>query len=183
MKNFFIVHALGKTGNDYWYPWLKNYIEKLGYKCYVPTLPGIEKMSYNTWEKEFAKVAKFLNKDSVVIGHSTGSIFLAHYLLKHKIYIDKFIGVVSFNEPNNSGQHEDWDEINKSFFVNNLNMLKNYACQRICFYSPTDIYDFKKLDDFANIVEAKKVIIQKAGHFTAVTGYGEKFNEILDYIL
>ena len=182
MKNYFIVHALNNVGNDYWYPWLKKQIEEKGSVCYLPTMPKIENTSYSSWAEEFDKIAKNLNKDSIVIGHSTGSIFLAHYIIEHKIYIDKFIGVVSFNEPNSNGEHEDWDEINKSFFVKNLEDLKQYCKERICFYSPSDIYDFNKLSRFAEIVDARKIIIKDAGHFTAATGYGEKFEEILPYI-
>lgn len=105
-----------------------------------------------------------------------------HYLVKHKIKIQKFIGVVSFNRVNNRDVNKEWDKINETFFIDNLEDLKIYAKERICFYSPTDIYDFNALDEFANKVNAKKVIIEKAGHFTAVSGYGEKFEEILKYI-
>ncbi|MBO7526986.1 MAG: alpha/beta hydrolase [Clostridia bacterium] len=182
MKNCIIVHALGNTANEYWYPWLKKQIEGKGFICYTPTMPGLDNMSYRTWANEMDKIKSEMNEDTVVIGHSTGSIFLAHYLIENNLKVSKYIGVVSFNEANHNGEHEDWDKINESFFVNNLEDLKKYAKERICFYSPTDIYDFKKLDDFANKVDAEKVIIQNAGHFTAVTGYGEKFEEILKYI-
>ena len=182
MKNYVIIHALGRTGHDYWYPWLKKEIENKGYICFVPTMPGLENMSYATWEKEFEKIVSYINNESVVIGHSTGSIFLAHYLIKHKLSVRKFIGVVSFNEPNFDESREDWDKINKTFFIPNLEDLKSFAKERICFYSPTDIYDFNKLNKFAEQVSAQKVIIQNGGHFTAASGYGEKFPEILKYI-
>ena len=74
------------------------------------------------------------------------------------------------------------ENINKSFFVKNLEDLKIYCKECICFYSPSDIYDFNKLDKFAETVNAKKIVIKDAGHFTATTGYGEKFKEILPYI-
>lgn len=182
MKNYFIIHAMGNKANDYCYPWLKEQINKQGFNCYVPTMPNLKNSSYEQWEKEFKKISNNLNKDSVVIGHSTGSIFLAHYIISNKINVKKFIGVVSFNEPDGQGIHDDLDKINMSFFINNLQDLKIYAEERVCFYSPTDLYDYNKLDDFANKVEAKKVIIQNAGHFTATTGYGKRFEEILKYL-
>ena len=148
----------------------------------MPTLPDVSNMSYDSWEKKFKSYAKNLNSESVVIAHSIGSIFLVHYLVKHKIKIQKFIGVVSFNRVNNRDVNKEWDKINETFFIDNLEDLKIYAKQRICFYSPTDIYDFNALEEFANKIDAKKVIIEKAGHFTAVSGYGEKFEEILKYI-
>lgn len=102
--------------------------------------------------------------------------------MQNKLHIAKYIGVVPFNECNVDSPHPDWEEINKTFFVPNLADFKNYADKIICFYSPTDIYDFNILDRFATTVEAEKVILQNAGHFTAVTGYGESFPEIVKYL-
>ncbi len=181
-NTYFIVHALGNNSTEYWYPFLKFEIEKMGSKCFTPNMPVLEQSSYETWEKEFDKLRAFINETSVVVGHSTGSIFLVHYLLKHNIKVSKFIGVVSFNRPNHNGQHEDWDKINQSFFVENLSKFKSIAKERICFYSPTDIYNFNYLDEFATEIDAQKVIIESGGHFTAASGYGDKFIEIVQYI-
>lgn len=150
--------------------------------CYTPTLPPIEKMSYSSWAKAFEPYKKYINEDSVFIGHSTGSIFIVRYLMDNHLKIAKFIGVVSFNECNINSPHPDWEEINSTFFVKNLSDFKNYAKERICFYSPTDIYDFGLLDKFATQIDAKKEIIQNAGHFTAVTGYDKEFKEIVKYL-
>lgn len=182
MKNYFVIHALGNTANDYWYKYVEDIVKQNGYDCYVPTLPPIEKMSYDSWAKAFDKYKKYINKDSVFVGHSTGSIFIVKYLMQNKLKIAKFIGVVSFNECNTNSPHPDWEEINKTFFVNNLSDFKSFAKERVCFYSPTDIYDFKLLDKFATEIDAKKIIIQNAGHFTAATGYDKEFKEIIQQL-
>ena len=182
MKNYFVIHALGNTADDYWYGYIKKTVESREGACYTPTLPPIENMSYSSWAKEFDKYKMYINEDSVMIGHSTGSIFIVKYLMENKLKIQKFIGVVSFNENNIDSPHPDWEEINKTFFVKNLEEFKNYAKERICFYSPTDIYDFKLLDKFATTIDAEKVIIEKAGHFTALTGYDKEFKEIVKYL-
>lgn len=182
MKNYFVIHALGNTSEDYWYNYIKTYVENMGYKCYTPTLPPVDKMSYASWRKAFDKYKHYINEDSVFIGHSTGSIFTVKYLMENGFKVSKFIGIVSFNECNTNSPHPDWEEINKTFFVDNLKDFKKVAKERICFYSPTDIYDFKLLDKFANEIGAKKVIIENAGHFTAFTGYDKEFKEILEYL-
>ena len=182
MKNYFIIHALGNTSKDHWYQFVKNQIEKKGFKVYSPTLPPIERMSYNSWSKAFNKYKKFINEESVFIGHSSGSIFSVKYLMTNNLHIQKFIGVVSFNECNVDSPHPDWEEINKSFFVDNLKEFQKFAKERICFYSPTDIYTFELLDNFATEINAKKVIIQDAGHFTKSSGYSDNFEEILEYL-
>lgn len=48
MKNYFIIHALGNTANDHWYPYIKQHILKVGSKCYVPTFPPVEKIFIET---------------------------------------------------------------------------------------------------------------------------------------
>ena len=181
MKNYFVIHALGNTEDNYWYKYVKNHVEKeKGVQCFVPTLPEIEKMSYSSWAKEFDKYKKFINEDTIVIGHSTGSIFLVKYLMENNLKVAKFIGVVSFNNKNRLLAKPEWDKINETFFVPNLEDFVNYAKERICFYSPTDIYDFESLDSFASAIKAKKEIIEHAGHFTK--GYDGEFKEILKYL-
>ena len=182
MKNYFVIHALGNTADDYWYKFIQKEVQKRGYECFVPTLPPIEEMSYSSWAKAFEKFRPYINEDSVFIGHSTGSIFTVKFLMENNLKIAKLIGVVSFNECNTNSPHPDWEEINKTFFVDDLEKFKDFAKKRICFYSPTDIYDFKLLDKFASTIDAKKVIIEKAGHFTKVTGYDKEFKEILEYL-
>ena len=182
MKNYFVIPGLGRGPNDYWYRFVEKTVVDRGYKCYVPEFPPIEQTIYPNWKKAFDKYKKFINKDTVIVTHSIGSIFIVKYLMENNLKIEKFIGVVSFNEKNPNSAHPDWEERNSTFFVNNLGAFKNYAKERICFYSPTDIYDFNVLDRFATAVDAKKVIIQNAGHFTAVTGYDKEFKEIVEYL-
>lgn len=178
--NYFIIHALGRTPNDYWYEFVKQQVEKRGCKCVVPLMPPIEQMSYESWKRAFDGFKPLINENSIFIGHSTGSIFIVKYLLENRLKIKKFIGVVSFNRKNTKVSRPEWDEINQTFFVNNLAEFKNLAAERICFYSPTDIYDFDALDDFATQIDAKKVVIDNAGHFTK--GYETQFAEILPYL-
>jgi len=180
MKNYFVIHALGRTENDYWYKFIKQKVEEKGYQCFVPTMPPIENMSYSSWEKVFNKYRKLINGDSVFIGHSTGAIFIVKYLMKNNLKVNKYISVVGFNKENENSANQLWDEINKSFFVENLEDFKKFANKRISFYSPTDIYNFKLLDEFATQIDAEKEIIENAGHFTK--GYEKEFKEILKYL-
>ena len=175
-----MIHALGRTSEDYWYYYIKQKVESRGYVCIVPTLPSIKKMNYDSWAKQFDKYKHLIDENSVVIGHSTGSIFLVKYLMENNLKVDKFIGVVSFNQVNKNASNPEWDNINKTFFVPNLKDFKHYAKKRICFYSPTDIYDFESLNKFAETIEAEKVIIEQAGHFTK--GYETEFKQIDKYL-
>ena len=180
MKNYFIIHALGNISDDHWYRFVKQNIEDKGYECITPTMPKIEKMSYSSWKEEFNKYKDIINEESVFIGHSTGAIFIIKYLMENNLKIDKYISVVGFNKTNTRSYNLLWDEINKSFFVDDLSLFKKYANEIISFYSPSDVYDFKLLDEFATELDAKKEIIENAGHFTK--GYEKEFKEILKYL-
>src|SRR3989338_6643777 len=77
MKNALILHGTDfrKTlnqRNNNWFPWLKMHIEALGYNVYLPELP-------EAWHPDAERYYKFLiekfdfNKESVIIGHSSGA--------------------------------------------------------------------------------------------------------------
>lgn len=180
MKSYFVIHALGRTENDYWYKFIKRTVGNKGYKCFVPTMPPIEEMSYESWAKCFDKYKKFINEESVFIGHSTGAIFIVRYLMENKLKVSRYISVVGFNKENPKSINSSWEDINKTFFVENLLKFREFAKERISFYSPTDVYDFNVLDDFATQIDSKKEIVEDAGHFTK--GYENNFEEILKYL-
>ena len=115
MKNYFVIHALGRTADEYWYKYIEKTVKEQGFDCFVPTLPSINTMSYKSWAKAFDQYKKHINAESVFIGHSTGSIFSVKYLMSNNLRIQKFIGVVSFNDFNTNSSHPDWEEINKTF--------------------------------------------------------------------
>ena len=67
-------------------------------------------------------------------------------------------------------------------FLNNLEDVKNYCDDIICYYSDNDPYvkyDIEK--DFADKVSNKQYIIKNGGHINLESGYTE-FEEILDNI-
>ena len=42
MKNAIILHGTGGTPDSFWFPWLKQELEKREYKVWVPQLPNTE---------------------------------------------------------------------------------------------------------------------------------------------
>ena len=80
------------------------------------------------------------------------------------------------------GLDEDYDEVNCTMYTNRCVEFKNLCKERVCYYSKNDPFvRFDKLDEFANLIDAKKIVSDTAGHFNKSAGYSE-FNELLSYI-
>ena len=50
-----------------------------------PQMPNKQNADYQAWKIEFEKILPDLDKDSILIGHSLGGIFLAKYLSENKL--------------------------------------------------------------------------------------------------
>src|SRR3989344_6496098 len=94
MKNALILHGAGNNSQGNWFPWLKNELEKKGYKVWSPDLPNSDVPIQKDWLSTifFNKEWGF-NKDSVMIGHSAGATLILRILerLPEDIKINKAI--------------------------------------------------------------------------------------------
>ena len=99
---------------------------------------------------------------------------------ENKVKVKKLIFVCGFN--NYLGINEQYDVVNKSMYLDNLEDVKQHADEIICFYSNNDPYvkyDVEK--DFADKIATKQVLIPNAGHINSESGY-DTFEEIVHYI-
>ena len=81
-----------------------------------------------------------------------------------------------------SGINEEYDTVNKTMYFDNLEDIKQYANEIICFYSNNDPYvkyDVEK--DFADKIATEQVLIPNAGHINSESGY-DTFEDIVNYI-
>lgn len=68
-------------------------------------------------------------------------------------------------------------------FVDNLKDFKNHCKYTTCIISENDPYvKLADLKSFASLVANKTINIKDGGHFNADSGYGEKFEKLLDLI-
>ncbi len=64
-------------------------------------------------------------------------------------------------------------------YVDNLEDVKQYADEIICFYSNNDPYvKYEVEKDFANKVATEQVLIPNAGHINSESGY-DTFEDIV----
>ena len=114
------------------------------------------------------------------IGHSIAPVFISKFLVENKVKVKKLIFVCGFN--NYLGINEEYDAVNKSMYFDNLEDVKKYANEIICFYSDNDPYvRYETEKDFADKIATEQVFISNAGHINSESGY-DTFEDIVSYL-
>jgi len=181
MRNFFIIHGSFWNSNEHYLPWLKKQLEKKGEVICLDFPIGVDFQCYENWAKTLDKYKHKINNETTFIGRSIGPIFSIKYIIDNNLYIDKLISVSGFNKYSVDGG--DYDKVNESMFVDDLKLFKNHCNKTICIISENDPYvKLNALKDFAEKISNKTLNIKDGGHFNADSGYGEKFEKLLEEI-
>ena len=96
MKNIIILHAMGGSPEDFWYPWLESQLKKKGYDVWVPLLPEADNPQIDIWVPYIIENGKF-TEDTVVIGHSAGAAVILLVLEELKAKISQAVLVSGFS--------------------------------------------------------------------------------------
>jgi len=183
MGNYFIIHGSFGSPFENWFSWLQDVISSEGKQVYVPQFPiGVGYQNYENWSKLFKYYFDLglVNENTTIIAHSIAPVFVSKFLVENKLKVKKLIFVSGFN--NYLGINEDFDAVNKTMYFENLEDVKQYADEIICFYSNNDPYvKLEVEEDFANKICTQKVLIPNAGHINSESGY-DIFEDILSYI-
>ncbi len=179
--NVIIIHGSYGSPNENWFPWLKTELEKFGHSVFVPNFPTPKGQSLENWMKTFKEFRQYLDKDTVLVGHSLGPAFILNVLEK----LDKQVKAAFFAAGfvGNLGNPE-FDEINKSFADKefNWNKIKENCPLFSVFQSDNDPYvPMEKAEGLAGYLGVEPIIVREADHFNEKAGY-LKFPEILEKI-
>ncbi len=181
MTNILIIHGSYGHPEENWFPWLKSELEKLGCRVFVPKFPTPENQSLENWLKVFDNYKKYLDKNSIVVGHSLGPAFLLSILenlnlpIKAAFFVSGFTG--SLNNPT-------FDKLNNSFADKRFNWqkIKNNCSRFFVFHSDSDPYvPLQKAKDLAKNLGVNVILVKNAGHFNEKAGY-TKFDLLLEKI-
>lgn len=180
MKNAFIFHGTEGYPEENWFPWLKQELEKLDYKVYVPHFPSppIIPAKIAEWFDILKNYEKYINKDTILIGHSLGGIFTLRLLekLEHPVKAAIFVGtpigsspILNYDRDNSfSGFSFDWNTIIKK--------AKNF----LVFQSDDDPYvSLGNGEQLAKNLNVTLNFVPNAGHFNKRAGY-TKFDLLLE---
>ena len=183
MENYFIIHGSFSSPYSNWIGWLYDFIEDEGKQVYVPDFPiGVGYQNYENWSRllKYYLDLGLINENTTIIGHSIAPVFISKFLTQNKVKVKKLIFVCGFN--NYLGINEEYDAVNKSMYFDNLEDVKQYANEIICFYSDNDPYvKYEVEKDFADKIATEQVFIPKAGHINSESGY-DTFENIVNYI-
>ncbi len=127
MTKVIILHGTGCSPEMYWYPYIKENLEKQGYVVDVPNLPNSDKSKLDDWLPFVLSNYEF-DEDTILIGHSAGSPLILSILeninvkIKQAILVSGFIDTLSSNILQDS---YDWKRIKSNvddiIFINSDN--------------------------------------------------------------
>jgi predicted alpha/beta hydrolase family esterase len=170
MKNVLILHGTGADHTSNWFPWLKNELEKRGYKVWVPDLP-------NSIQPNIKKYNDFIfsnknwefNNNSVIVGHSSGAVAGLGILQKlpKDVKIGKCILAGSFKGTLG------WKNLSNLWSIDiKYNQIRNKANEFIFLHSDDDPYcPLEHAKDLSEKTNGKLFVIKGAKHFSFDPAY------------
>lgn len=66
--NVILIHGKDADPDQKWYPWLREEVEKLGFKFVAPKLPKADDPVLDEWLDEIDKIGP--NENTIFVGHS-----------------------------------------------------------------------------------------------------------------
>lgn len=176
MKNYFLIHGSFGNSQEHYFPWLQEKLGKENVIC-VDYPIGIDKQSFDSWSAVLDKYKDQITQDSVFIGRSIAPVFIIKYLLKNNIKINSLYSISGFKKLITN--FEDYDTVNKTFFMDNVSAFKNVCKKIVCILSKNDPFvPFSTLEEFAKELDAEVHLIADGGHFNLDSGY-DKFEYLL----
>ena len=183
MENYFIIHGSFSSPYSNWIGWLHNFIQTEGKQVYVPNFPvGVGYQNYENWSrllKNYLDIG-LIGENTIIIAHSIAAVFISKFLIENKVKIKKLISVCGFN--NYFGINEEYDTVNKSMYTDNLEEVRKYVSEIVCFYSNNDPYvKYEAEKEFANTISTEQILIPDAGHINSESGF-DTFEDIVSYL-
>jgi predicted alpha/beta hydrolase family esterase len=101
MRTIFIIHGSYGNPQENWFPWLKENLETLGCRVFVPQFPIPENQDIaygghdlSSWLKVLDEYKQYINEETIFVAHSRGCVFLYRVLeqLRHPVQAVFFVG-------------------------------------------------------------------------------------------
>lgn len=185
-----LIHGFTADGKRGWFSWLKNNLEKIGWKVFAPDLPETNSPRREDWQEELLKFKNQLNERSVIVGHSLGAKAALDLLEEIDKKIDKLILVAPVSPVTEAWKTLKRDKKRADVDAaenfsrsnpNNWQKIQGLASRIIVYYSDNDEYISAKDIDFyrKNLPQASFRLIKGRYHFNEGRGIKD-FPEILE---
>jgi predicted alpha/beta hydrolase family esterase len=174
-KRIFIIHRWDGNPKSDWYPWIKNELEKKGFKVEIPSMPNTSEPEINEWIEHIKKIVGKLNNKTYFIGHSIGCQAILRFLEKENYddKIGKIVFVAGWFGLDNL-ESKEVEAIAKPWMNSplNFNKIKQKISKLIVFLSSNEPYGFveKNTKIFKEKLDAKIILEKNKGHFTEDDG-------------
>lgn len=187
---FIIFHGSFGSPEENWFPMLKEKLESLGQKVFIPQFPvenwdtvtkggqsfKCKNQTLESWFAVFERVIKSFtgNEKLCFIGHSLGCVFILHLIERYKIPLDCAV----FVSPFLTRLERLWqiDLVNQTFYKKDFNypLLKKYIPTSYVLYSASDPYvDEHHPMEFARKLGSSRIEVMQAGHFNSEVNLNE----------
>ncbi|MBI5072855.1 serine hydrolase family protein [Candidatus Woesearchaeota archaeon] len=182
MATIFLIH--GSYGNpiENWFPWLKKELEQNGHTVFAPPFPTPENQSLEQWFATFEPYEKFIDPQTIFVGHSLGAAFILSYLEHMEKPIRACFFVAGFCSALGNPQ---FDILNKTFVEKPFlwKDIRKYGRNFFVFHSDNDPYvPLQKGKELASHLGTEVMLVKGAGHFNKESNY-TKFPLLLEKIL
>lgn len=179
MKTALIIHGIfGKAGEN-WEGWLKQELEKKGYKVHMPQMPNSKHPDRQEWLEYAYELVKDIDPSKLtIIGHSLGVPTGLDLVEKLNTRIDTFASVAGF--------YEDYGHEINSYFMKekdiDIEKVKSLIEKAIVLYGDNDPYVTQQaLENLAKGLGVESLILKEGGHINEEAGYTE-LPEISKYL-
>ncbi len=170
MQKAFIFHGTGAGKYDHWFPSIAQKLDEKGIEVCRPEFPTPEDQTLENWLDVLDQQKMEIDEKTVLIGHSTGAVFILDILDKREhdieaaFLISGFIGKLGI----------EFDELNETFAERDFDFdkIKDSAEEFHIFHSESDPYvPLEKAAELAPKINANLELIAGAGHFNTQSGY------------
>ncbi len=165
MKNAIILHGWDSSPDFFWFPWLKQDLEKRGYKVWAPQLPHPKEADLKYWVPFVLENGHF-DEETVIISHSAGGPLAIAIIEKLQTSIKKAVLVAGWIEPLKKGEPE--VILQDSY---NFEKIRKNCKEFIFIHSDNDPWgcNDKMGEIMRNKIGGKLIVLKGEGHFGSST--------------
>jgi predicted alpha/beta hydrolase family esterase len=189
MKNAIILHGNGdqeeyysskypSASNSHWIPWLQKQLLINDFAAHTPEMPNSHTPDYSVWCKEFERYE--LSEETLLVGHSSGAVFLVRWLSEHPdVMVGKVVLVAFWLDPFKEESTDFFDFEIDSSLIDRTSGITIFESDNdhVAGVAPSIELITGK------IPRIKLVTLKNHGHFTLLSMGTDEFPELLTEIL